>query len=80
MTLEIILALFLATFGLVLGSQTLKPISWSVWAENIEEKGGHDNPFRAYEDRLSFWDVRSSRQEFADWVRQQESSQNNPSS
>lgn len=42
----------------MLGSEKLKPITWSVWAGNIEEKGGHDNPFRAYEDGLGFWDVR----------------------
>ncbi|KZZ95059.1 Magnesium transporter [Ascosphaera apis ARSEF 7405] len=77
---ETLAAVFITTLGLVLGSEKLKPITWSVWAGNIEEKGGHDNPFRAYEDGLGFWDVRTKRKEFADWVRQKDTLQKAASS
>ncbi|KAI5300153.1 hypothetical protein KEM56_002684, partial [Ascosphaera pollenicola] len=73
--LETLAAVIFVTVGLVLGSEKLRPITWSVWAGDIEEKGGHDNPFRAYEDGLGFWDVRAKRKEFADWVRQADSLQ-----
>ncbi|KAI5284898.1 hypothetical protein KEM52_002688, partial [Ascosphaera acerosa] len=68
-TLETLVSVLLVSAGMVLASEPLKPITWSVWAGEIEREGGHQNPFRAYEDRLGFWDVRTKRKEFADWVR-----------
>ncbi|KAF2460907.1 magnesium transporter [Lineolata rhizophorae] len=32
--------------------------------------GTSGNPFRVLEERMGFWDVRSKRKEFADWVRE----------
>lgn len=29
-----------------------------MWAGQIEKEGGGENPFRMYEDRPGFWDVR----------------------
>lgn len=46
--------------GLVLGAQKLRPISWSVWAGGIEERGGGENPWRGMEGRGGFGDVRVS--------------------
>lgn len=68
--METVLAVFLACFGLVLGSEPLRPISWSTWAGKIE-KEGNQNPFQSLEDRVGFMDIRAKRREFADWVREQ---------
>ena len=67
--IETAVAVFLACFGLVLGSEPLKPIAWNVWAGNIEKEGGAANPFRAFEDRPNFLDIRAKRKEFADWAK-----------
>lgn len=60
----------MACFGLILGSQPLKPISWSAWAGKIESEGG-PNPFRALEERVGFMNIRAQREEFSKWARQQ---------
>lgn len=57
-TLETLVAIIFVTLGLVLGSERLRPISWSVWAGEIEKEGGVRNPFRGFEDRIGFWDVK----------------------
>lgn len=57
-TFETLAAVFLVSIGLVLNSEKLRPISWSVWAGELEKEGGAKNPFRGYEDRFGFWDVR----------------------
>ncbi|KAK2750510.1 hypothetical protein FQN55_002110 [Onygenales sp. PD_40] len=71
-TLETLVAILFVTLGLVLGSEKLRPISWSVWAGEIEKNGGVGNPFRGFEERPGFWDVRGKREEFANWVREQD--------
>ncbi|OJD20975.1 hypothetical protein ACJ73_07688 [Blastomyces percursus] len=70
--LETLVAIILVTLGLVLGSEKLRPISWSVWAGEIEKEGGARNPFRGFEDRIGFWDVRDKRNEFAKWIREED--------
>jgi len=50
----------LVSFGLVLGAERLKPISWSAWAGEIEREGGVRNPYRGLEERYGFWDIRVS--------------------
>lgn len=72
--METLVAVFLACFGFVLGSEPLKPISWSTWAGKIEREGD-PNPFQALEDRVGFMDIRAKRKEFADWVRDQNGSE-----
>ena len=67
--LETVTAVFLACFGLVLGSEPLKPIAWSKWAGGIEKEGGAQNPFRVLEDRPNYLDIRAKRKEFAEWAR-----------
>lgn len=57
-TIETLVATALITTGLVLGADQLRPISWSVWAGEIEKRGGAENPFRGLEDRVGFWDIR----------------------
>ena len=57
-TLETLVAVVLVSIGLVAGTEKLKPISWSVWAGEIEKEGGAENPFRGLEDRIGFWNVR----------------------
>ncbi|PGH28555.1 hypothetical protein GX50_08707 [[Emmonsia] crescens] len=71
-TLETLVAIIFVTVGLVLGSEKLRPISWSVWAGEIEKEGGARNPFRGFEDRIGFWDVREKRGQFAKWVREED--------
>jgi membrane magnesium transporter 1 len=68
--IETVIAVFLSCFGLVLGSEPLRPISWNTWAGKIEREGA-PNPFQALEDRVGFMDIRAKRREFADWVRSQ---------
>lgn len=67
--LETLTAVFLACFGLVLGSEPLRPIAWNVWAGNIEKQGGAANPFRVLEERPNYLDIRAKRKEFAEWAR-----------
>jgi membrane magnesium transporter 1 len=68
--LETIVSVCLACFGLVLGSEQLKPVSWSAWAGQIEKKGGKEgNPFRGLEERVGFMDIRKERREFGEWAR-----------
>ena len=59
-TLETLTSLLLITTGLILSSAKLRPISWSVWAGGIEERGGGENPWGMLEDgaRRGFWDGR----------------------
>lgn len=74
--LETLISVFLASVGLVMGSDPLKPISWNAWAGNIERRG-LTNPFNAFEERVGFMDIRAQRKEFADWARQQSGSPKN---
>jgi membrane magnesium transporter 1 len=68
--LETLISVFLACFGLVLGSEQLRPVSWSAWAGQIEKKGGKEgNPFRGLEERVGFMDIRRERREFGEWAR-----------
>jgi len=67
--LETLTAVFLACFGLVLGSEPLRPVAWNVWAGNIEKEGGAANPFRVLEDRPNYIDIRAKRKDFAEWAR-----------
>ncbi|KAK2760740.1 hypothetical protein FQN54_001976 [Arachnomyces sp. PD_36] len=67
--IETIIGFLCFATGHVLGAEKLKPISWRVWAGQVEKEGGGENPFRVYEERPGFWDVRKHRKEFADWVR-----------
>ncbi|RMJ23123.1 hypothetical protein PHISP_06017 [Aspergillus sp. HF37] len=69
MVIEALVALVVVSVGLVLGAEQLKPISWSVWAGQIEREGGEGNPYRRLEERTGFMDVRVKRKEFADWIR-----------
>ena len=46
---------------MVAGAEPLKPITWSVWAGNIEKEGGSANPYRGLEDRAGFMDIRVSK-------------------
>jgi membrane magnesium transporter 1 len=57
---ETIISVFLICFGLVAGADPLKPISWNVWAGNIEKEGGAGNPFKGFEERAGFVDIRVS--------------------
>lgn len=67
--LETVTAVFLACFGLVLGSEPLQPIEWNIWAGGIEKEGGAANPFRVFEDRPNYLDIRAKRREFAEWAK-----------
>ncbi|KAA6410977.1 MAG: hypothetical protein FRX48_05288 [Lasallia pustulata] len=73
-TLETIVSVLVICVGLVWGAEALKPISWRVWAGGVErEKAmgrGGAGPYEGLEARVGFWDVRASRREFADWVRE----------
>ncbi|CAK7207334.1 hypothetical protein SEUCBS139899_010144 [Sporothrix eucalyptigena] len=82
-TIETVAALLIASLGLVLGTQQLKPIQWHVWAGKIEREGPGGakdaegetskdyvgNPFRFLETRPGFVDIRRQRKIFKDWVR-----------
>jgi len=67
--LETLISVVLASFGLVIGSDPLKPVSWNVWAGQLEKEGGL-NPFRGLEERVGFMDIRAQRKEFSNWARQ----------
>jgi len=70
-TIEALVAVLLLSSGLVLGAEKLKPISWNVWAGEIEREGGSRNPYNVLEYRPGFWDVRTSRKKFSEWIRSQ---------
>ncbi|KAI9819997.1 MAG: hypothetical protein M1827_006568 [Pycnora praestabilis] len=66
-TLETLFSVVLICFGLVVGSAELRPISWRVWAGQIEREaisgengreGEGVNPFRGLEERVGFLDIR----------------------
>ncbi|KAN0067608.1 Membrane magnesium transporter domain containing protein [Elaphomyces granulatus] len=57
-TIETLVAVLLVSSALVLGAEKLKPISWNVWAGEIEREGGSRNPYNVLEYRPGFWDVR----------------------
>ncbi|EAW22752.1 membrane magnesium transporter family protein [Aspergillus fischeri NRRL 181] len=67
--IEALVSLVIVSAGLVLGTEKLKPISWSEWAGEIEREGGARNPYLRLEERYGFWDIRAKRKEFAEWVR-----------
>ena len=58
--IETLAAVALSCLGLVLGSEPLRPISWSTWAGKIEREGG-PNPFSTLENRVGFMDIRVRR-------------------
>lgn len=70
-SIETILSVVFICVGLVLGAEELKPISWRVWAGNMERESGGGGPFQGLEDRLGFVDIRKKRKDFADWIRDQ---------
>jgi membrane magnesium transporter 1 len=53
-----VISTVLVCLGLVAGADRLKPISWNVWAGNIEREGGGANPYRGLEARAGFLDIR----------------------
>lgn len=57
---ETIVSVILVSVGIVLGAEKLQPISWRVWAGNIEKEGGQRNPYKSLEDRPGFLDIRVS--------------------
>jgi hypothetical protein len=66
-TIESLVAVALICIGLVFGAEPLKPISWRVWAGNVERdaregKTGASgvNPFVGLETRIGFLDIRVS--------------------
>ncbi|KAJ9626563.1 hypothetical protein H2203_004196 [Taxawa tesnikishii (nom. ined.)] len=74
------LSILLLCVGVVLGSQDLRPIQWRVWAGKLEREGRKEprtedekvvraNPYKALDERLGFLDIRGTRREFAEWVR-----------
>ncbi|KAK0754086.1 muts domain V-domain-containing protein [Schizothecium vesticola] len=78
--IETVVATVAIILGLVLSSRPLRPIHWSVWAGKIEREGEEGfldnsgevnkdfvgNPFRIYEARPGFIDIRKQKKEFAD--------------
>jgi hypothetical protein len=78
--LETLFSVLLLCVGVVLGSQDLKPIQWSVWAGRLErskeareikEVGvGGGNPFANVEERPGFLDIREKKKEFANWIKE----------
>ncbi len=70
-SLEIIISVALICFGLVVGAEELKPISWRVWAGRIEQESGGGGPYQGLEARIGFVDIRARRKDFANWVRSQ---------
>lgn len=82
-TIETIVATLVISLGLVLGTSTLRPVQWRVWAGQIEREGEAGfrnssgevdktyigNPYRLLESRPGFVDIRKQRKEFADWVK-----------
>ncbi|KAJ5852231.1 Magnesium transporter [Penicillium soppii] len=70
--IETLVSVLIVSIGLVLSAQKLKPVSWREWAGEIEREGGSRNPYMSLEERYGFWDIRTKRKEFADWVRGQD--------
>ncbi|KAJ3499329.1 hypothetical protein NLG97_g427 [Lecanicillium saksenae] len=82
-SIEAILATLIVCFGLVSGSQTLRPIQWNVWAGKIEREGDagfldgsgevdkdfRGSPFTFLHSRPGFVDIRKQRRDFTDWVK-----------
>jgi hypothetical protein len=78
--LETVFSVLLLCVGVVMGSQDLKPIQWSVWAERLERSkearevkevgAGGGNPFANIEERPGFLDIREKRKEFAAWIKE----------
>ncbi|KAL0936642.1 transmembrane protein 32 [Colletotrichum truncatum] len=80
---ETAVATIIIVLGLVLGAPNLRPIQWRVWAGKIEregELGFHNgsgevekdymgNPFRIFESRPGFVDIRKQRRDFANWAK-----------
>lgn len=66
-----------------MGSQTLRPIEWNVWAGKIEREGDvgfldgsgdvdknfRGSPFLFLESRPGFVDIRKQRQQFSNWAK-----------
>lgn len=81
--MEAIVATLVVCFGLVSGSQTLRPIQWNIWAGKIEREGDtgfldgsgevdkdfRGSPFAFLQSRPGFVDIRRQRREFTDWVK-----------
>lgn len=81
--IETIVATLVVCIGLVLGSPTLRPVQWHVWAGKIERDGAagftdgagevdkdyRGNPYQFLEARQGFVDIRRQRQEFAAWAK-----------
>ncbi|KAF4584244.1 magnesium transporter [Ophiocordyceps camponoti-floridani] len=80
--IETLIATMILCFGLVLGSQKLRPIEWPVWAGKIEREGAtgfldgsgkvdtdyRGNPFGVLESRPGFMNIRQQRRDFAQWL------------
>ncbi|RDA85146.1 hypothetical protein CP532_1586 [Ophiocordyceps camponoti-leonardi (nom. inval.)] len=76
---ETVVATIMLCFGLVLGSQKLRPIEWHVWAGKIEREGAagfldgsgkvdkeyRGSPFAVLESRPGFINIRQQRREYA---------------
>ena len=83
-SVETIISLVTIIVGLVLGTPSLRPIPWRVWAGKIERQGEYGfvngdgkvakdyvgNPYKLLESRPGFIDIRKQRKEFAEWVRE----------
>ncbi|KAM7197638.1 Magnesium transporter [Naviculisporaceae sp. PSN 640] len=81
--IETVIATLIVLLGLVLGTKPLRPIQWRVWAGKIEREGEEGfvdnegevikeyigNPFRIFETRPGFVDIRKQRKEFAEWIK-----------
>ncbi|MCJ1405215.1 hypothetical protein MMC11_008442 [Xylographa trunciseda] len=71
-SLETLASVLLICVGLVLGAEELRPISWRVWAGNVQTgKGQAGEGYEWLEDgkRKGFLDIRGQREEFANWAR-----------
>lgn len=79
-TLETLFSVLLLCVGVVLGSPELKPIQWREWAGKQQREkqdnaktgdaGFVSNPYKALDERVGFLDIRATRKEFAEWVRE----------
>jgi len=70
-TIETLISVLLLAVGIVLSAEPLKPISWRVWAGQIEKEGKSLNhPYKGLEERSGFLDIRAKRKEFTDWVKE----------
>ncbi|OAR01963.1 hypothetical protein LLEC1_00100 [Akanthomyces lecanii] len=82
-SIEAIVATLVVCFGLVSGSQTLRPIQWNIWAGKLEREGDvgfldgsgevdkdfRGSPFTFLQSRPGFVDIRKQRREFTEWVK-----------